>query len=178
MKLSLGIREGWKEDGFKIWVYCLLCYSDSIGSKLNCFLSPGPVCFAHDVNLWVIFPCPWAFHCFLSSAQLRREEWWANFGGYLACTQAQPTTIVFSVFVAFLMRSSEPCHTVGRDIGPPLYSVEDLQQGLPVFPLMSIMTSWHSGMSLPWPCLTSLVPCWGCVILLGVLLGSPVMSCG
>lgn len=148
LKLSLRRRDGWKKDGFTFWVYCLLCNSDSIGSKLKYFLSPGSVCFAYDVNLWAIFPCPWALHCFLSSAQLRRGKWWTNFG-YLACRQGQPTTIIFSVFVTFLMRSSEPCHTVGRDIGTPLYSVEHLQQDLPIFPLMCIMTSWHSGTSFP-----------------------------
>lgn len=66
-------KKGWvKERWFMVQVYCLFCNSDSIGSKLNYFLSPGPVSFAHDVNLSVLFPCPGALHCFFSSAQLRK----------------------------------------------------------------------------------------------------------
>lgn len=57
---------------------------------------------------------------------------------------------IFSVFATFFLWWPEFCYGVGRSIVTSLYAIKDLCQGFPIFPLMCIMISWHSGMILLW----------------------------
>jgi len=54
-------RDGLGGRCFKIWFCFSLSYSDFIGDKLNFLFSSSSVCFVHDCNWQVIFPCPYLY---------------------------------------------------------------------------------------------------------------------